>query len=66
MIFYNNISDLSEKILKISNDDRLRKKIAKRGKEKYLKYFNSNLVADFIINKSFDFKNKQKYLWHNE
>ena len=65
MVFYKNISDLSEKILKISKDDKLRKKIAKNGKKKYLKFFNSNKVADFIINKTFDFKNKQKYLWHD-
>ena len=66
MVFYKNISDLSEKILKISKDDKLRKSIAKKGKEKYLKYFNSNLVADFIINKTFDFKNNNKYLWHDK
>ena len=65
MVFYKNISDLSEKILKISKDDKLRKKIAQNGKKKYLKFFNSNNVADFIINKTFDFKNKQKYLWHD-
>ena len=29
-----------------------------------MKYFNSTLVADFIINKTFDIKNKSKYLWH--
>ena len=66
MVFYKNISDLSEKILKISKDDKLRKSIAKNGKEKYLKYFNSNLVADFIINKTFGFKNNNKYLWHDK
>ncbi len=65
MVFYKNISDLSEKILKISKDDKLRKKIAQNGKKKYLRFFNSNKVADFIINKTFDFKNKQKYLWHD-
>ena len=66
MVFYNNISDLSEKILKISRDEKLRRSIGKKGKEKYLKYFNSNLVADFIINKTFNFKNKKKYLWHDK
>ena len=66
MVFYKNLSDLSEKILKISKDDKLRKLIGKRGKQKYLKYFNSNLVADFIINKSFDIKNSKKYLWHDK
>ena len=65
MVFYNNISDLSEKILKISKDDNLRRKIAKNGKDKYLKFFNSNLVADFIINKTFDINTSKKYLWHD-
>ena len=39
---------LSEKILKISRDEKLRKSIGKKGKKKYMKYFNSTLVADFI------------------
>ena len=66
MIFYNNISDLTEKILKISRDERLRRTVAKKGKEKYLKYFNSNLVAEFIINKTFEINNNKNYLWHNK
>ena len=65
MVFYKNVSDLSEKISKISRDDKLRRLIGKKGKEKYLKYFNSNLVADFIINKTFEINNKKKYIWHN-
>ena len=65
MVFYKNISDLSEKILKISKDDKLRRSIAKRGKDKYLKFFNSDIVAEFIINKTFDFNTNKKYLWHN-
>ena len=40
MVFYKNISDLSEKILKLSKDDKLRNKIGNKGREKYLKYFN--------------------------
>ena len=63
MVFYKNLNDLSEKILKLSNDDKTRKLIARKGKEKYMKYFNSNLVAQFIINKSFGINNKNKYLW---
>ena len=66
MVFYKNISDLTEKILKISKDEKLRKKIAKKGKDKYFKYFNSNIVADFIINKTFQINTKKKYLWHNK
>ena len=64
MIFYKSVSDLSEKILKISKDEKLRKKIGKKGKDKYLKFFNSKNVAEFIINKTLDIDNKRKYLWH--
>jgi len=65
MIFYKNIDDLSEKILKISRDDKLRKQIGQNGKKKYLKYFNSTLVAEFIINKTLNINNKKKFFWHN-
>ena len=42
-------------------------KIAKRGKEKYMKYFNSTIVADYIINNTFDISyNKNKYMWENK
>ena len=64
MVFYKNISDLSEKIEKISEDEKLRKLIGQKGKAKYMKYFNSTLVADFIINKTFDLNKTKKYLWH--
>ena len=64
MVFYRDLSDLSEKILRISKDEKLRKKIGKKGKDKYLKYFNSKNVAEFIINKTLDLDNKKKYLWH--
>ncbi len=66
MVFYKNINDLSEKINRVSRDEKLRKKIAYNGKQKYTKYFNSSLVADFIINKTLDINDKKKYLWHNE
>ena len=66
MVFYSDIYDLSEKISKINKDDKLRRLIGKKGKDKYTKYFNSNLVADFIINKTFDINNKNKYLWHDK
>ena len=65
MVFYTNMSDLTEKISKISKDERLRKSIGKKGKEKYLKYFNSKLVAEFIINKTLNINSKNKYIWHN-
>ena len=64
MVFYENVDDLSEKIIKISRDEKLRKSIGKKGKAKYLKYFNSTLVANFIINKTLEIKDNRKYLWH--
>ena len=63
MIFYKNIDDLSEQIVKISKDEKLRKKIGKNGKMKYMKYFNSNLVAQYIINKTLDINKNNDYLW---
>ena len=66
MVFYRNISDLSEKIIKIGKDEKLRKKIARKGKTKYLKYFNSTEVAKFIINKTYDVKIKgNDFYWDN-
>ena len=64
MVFYKNISDLTEKILKIARDDKLRREIGRRGKLKYLKYFNSTLVSEFIINKSLNINTKKKFFWH--
>ena len=65
MVFYKNISDLTEKILKISKDEKLRKKIGRKGKTKYMKYFNSNNVANYIIRQSFDL-NVKNFYWHNK
>ena len=63
MVFYKSISDLSEKIIKISADEKLRKKIGKNGKKKYMKYFNSDLVSEYIISKTLDLKSKKQNLW---
>ena len=65
MVFYKDENDLSEKILKISRDEKLRKSIARKGKQKYMKYFNSTIVADFIIEKTLGIETKKKYFWHN-
>ena len=63
MVFYKNVDDLADKITKISQNEKLRKKIGSNGRSKYLKYFNSTLVAEYIIKKTFEFKNKEKYYW---
>ena len=63
IVLYKNISDLSEKLIKYSNDNKLRSKIAKKGRDKYFKYFNSTIIADFIISKTFDIH--KKFYWEN-
>ena len=63
IVTYNNYDDLIEKIYKYKKNDKERKLIAKNGKLKYLKYFNSTLVAEFIINKTYDIN--KKYYWDN-
>ena len=63
MVFYKNTNDLSEKIIKIASDEKLRKSIAKAGKNKYLKHFNSTKIAKFIIEKSLEIKSNSKYFW---
>jgi len=64
IVTYKNIDDLIEKIYKYKRDDKLRKKIAKNGKQKYIKYFNSDNVSKFIINKTLDLNNKENFIWN--
>ena len=45
VIFYSGLSNLSENIQKFARDDKERKRIAKNGKTKYMKYFNSTIVC---------------------
>ena len=64
IITYKNINDLSKKIEKYANNDALRMKIAKKGRDKYFKYFNSTIIAEFIINKTYNIN--KKYFWENK
>ena len=63
IIYYKDISDLSYKLNKYKKDNKERKRIAKNGKEFYLKELNSTLVADFILSKTLDYKSKNKFVW---
>ena len=64
IILYKDINDLSYKINKYKKDHLDRKLIAKNGKKKYMKFFNSNIVCEFIINKTFQVEyKKNKFLW---
>ena len=45
------------------SNQKIRIRIAKNGKKKYLKHFNSTKVANFIIDKTMNFKTIKKYFW---
>ena len=57
-IFYSSINDLSIKLNKLIKDDKLRNKIAKKGRLIYHNKFNSLKVAEFILCKTFNIKKK--------
>ena len=63
IVFYKNINDLSYKLNKYQKDKKVGKKIAQRGKVKYFKYFNSDIISNFIISKTFDLKDNKKFIW---
>ena len=63
VIFYKSIRDLSKKIIFYSNNDSIRKKISKKGRQKYHKYFNNLLITKFMISKCFNLYKKEKFIW---
>ena len=63
IVTYKNINDLSEKINKLKKDDKLAKKISLNGKKAYFNYFNSNIVSQYILDKTLINKSKIKYIW---
>ena len=66
VIFYKNIKDLIIKINKYKNANKLRNKIAKNGMKKYHKYMNSKIISRFMINKTFNINNNEKFFWENK
>ena len=63
IIYYNDANDLSYKFNKYKKDHKERKRIAKNGKEFYLKELNSTIIADFILSKTLDYKSKKNFIW---
>ena len=64
VLFYTNEKDLVKKIINLKDKSNLLKKMAKRGKEKYFKLFSNLHVSQFLIDKTFNLKNKYKYKWN--
>jgi len=65
IVFYKNINDLTEKLNYYKENDILRKKIAKKGQKKYFEIFANDIVAQYMIDKIFGTKIKNKYQWMN-
>lgn len=63
IVFYDDLNDLNYKLNKYKKDEKDRKRIAQNGKKIYLEKFNSTLVADFILSKTFDYKSKNNFIW---
>ena len=63
VIFYESMDDLSKKINFYKINHKIRNKIARKGRNKYHKHFNSTKIAEFIINKTMNFKITKKYFW---
>ena len=63
IITYNNLSDLNYLLQKYKKDKNQRKFIAKNGKIKYMKYFNSDIVCKYIIERTLENKLSKDYIW---
>ncbi len=63
VVYYSNLDDLSYKINKYKKDTKQAKKIAKKGRDIYLRYFNSTIVSDYMLSKLFDYKSTNNFIW---
>ena len=63
IVTYKNLTDLSYLLQKYKKDEKQRKLIAKNGKIKYMKYFNSNIISKYIVERTMENKIGKDYLW---
>ena len=63
MGFYKNADDLLNQLEKLNGNINKINKISRNGKRKYFSIFENTIVADYIISKIFNTKNKYKYVW---
>ena len=62
---YKNSTDLLNKLELIKNNPKMLLLRSKNAKKKYFDIFSNNIVADFMIHKIFNNKNKYKHKWSN-
>ena len=63
VVFYKNINDLVQKLNFYKNNENQRKKIAKNGQRKYFDYFDSKIISQYIVDKVYNLKLKNKKSW---
>ncbi len=63
MCFYESVSDLRDQVLELKDNDEKINRIAKKGKEKYFKLFNNNIVSNYILHKTLNLDKKFNYAW---
>ena len=66
LVFYKDINDLSYKLSKYKKDRKNGKRIDRNGRNKYLKYFNSDLVSEYILKKTLDYRSSKKMIWEKK
>tara|TARA_B100001989_G_scaffold208013_1_gene156870 strand:- start:340 stop:657 length:318 start_codon:yes stop_codon:yes gene_type:complete len=52
LVFYNDVNDLVDKVNFYKNNDKIRKKIAHKGRKKYFKLFSEVKTTKYIIDTS--------------
>ena len=63
VVFYTNTDDLIKKIIFYKKNPKKRIQISKNGQTASFKRFNSNVVSQYIINKTFNLKITKKFSW---
>ena len=63
MGFYTDANDLLNQLEKLNGNINKINKISKNGKKKYFSIFDNSIVADYIVSKTFNTKNKYNYVW---
>ena len=63
VVFYNSANDLSNKLNFYSKNHKIRNRIAKSGRNKYHKNFDSKIIAQYMIDKTMGYKSKKKFIW---
>tara|TARA_Y100000590_G_scaffold461629_1_gene623667 strand:- start:2476 stop:4140 length:1665 start_codon:yes stop_codon:yes gene_type:complete len=63
MGFYSSAEDLLNQLDKLNGNMNKINKISKNGKNRYFSIFDNTIVSDYILHKTFNIKNKYRYVW---